>query len=38
MEQVAGDSEYHVAGDRVEMRRGWPGIEAFDVTGFADME
>jgi hypothetical protein len=38
VEQLAGNSKYHAAGDRVEMRRGWAGIEAFDVAGFADME
>ena len=38
VEQVAGDSKYHVAGDRVKVRGRWSGIEAFDIGGLADME
>jgi len=38
VEQVAGDSKYHVAGDRVKVRGRWSGIEAFDIAGLADME
>ena len=38
MEQVTGYSKYHVAGDRVKVRGGWAGLEAFDISGLADMK
>jgi hypothetical protein len=38
MEQGACNGEYHVAGDRFEMRGGRAGVEAFDFAGFANME
>jgi hypothetical protein len=38
MEQGTCNGEYDVARDRIEMRGGRAGIEAFDVASFADME
>lgn len=38
MEQVAGNGEDDIPLDRVKVRRGWAGIEAVDISGFADME
>jgi len=38
MEQVTGNRKYDAAGDRLELRRGWAGLEAVDIAGFADMK